>query len=243
MKPEMTPTATETASAMSTIGSETLAGRSSLSITAATAKDSATPIEPPIRQIADASRRNWRRIERRFAPMALRMPISRVRSVTDTNMMFMTPTPPTNREMPVTAMPIASTTPMTLLKADSSESILLIAKSSSSLGRRRRILRISPTTSYSKSASTAPGGALTAMSKLRSWPPNSRTKVVTGTKIWLSKSGPPKKPALPCFSITPTTRNSERPILIFLLIGSVSPKSCSRMVVPSTQTRRLKATS
>ncbi len=39
----------------------------------------------------------------RRAPMALRMPISRVRSVTVTNMMFMTPMPPTSREMAATA--------------------------------------------------------------------------------------------------------------------------------------------
>ncbi len=40
----------------------------------------------------------------RRAPIALRMPISRVRSVTLTSMMFMTPMPPTSRE-------IAATTP------------------------------------------------------------------------------------------------------------------------------------
>ena len=38
-----------------------------------------------------------------FAPMAMRSPISRVRSVTDTSMMFMTPMPPTTSEM--SAMP------------------------------------------------------------------------------------------------------------------------------------------
>ncbi len=37
------------------------------------------------------------------APMALRMPISRVRSVTVTSMMFMTPMPPTSSEMAATA--------------------------------------------------------------------------------------------------------------------------------------------
>jgi len=36
---------------------------------------------------------------RRRAPKALRMPISRVRSVTLTSMMFMTPMPPTSRLM------------------------------------------------------------------------------------------------------------------------------------------------
>ena len=35
----------------------------------------------------------------RPAPMALRRPISRVRSVTDTSMMFMMPMPPTSSEM------------------------------------------------------------------------------------------------------------------------------------------------
>ena len=39
----------------------------------------------------------------RGAPSALAMPISRVRSVTDTSMMFMMPTPPTSSEMPTTA--------------------------------------------------------------------------------------------------------------------------------------------
>ena len=37
-----------------------------------------------------------------LAPRALRRPISRMRSVTETNMMFMTPMPPTSNEMPAT---------------------------------------------------------------------------------------------------------------------------------------------
>ena len=37
------------------------------------------------------------------APMAMRMPISRVRSVTDTSMMFMMPIPPTTRLIAATA--------------------------------------------------------------------------------------------------------------------------------------------
>ena len=51
----------------------------------------------------DASTRNWRRMTRGVAPRALRRPISRMRSVTETSMMFMTPIPPTIREM--AAMP------------------------------------------------------------------------------------------------------------------------------------------
>ncbi len=40
------------------------------------------------------------------APSALRRPISRVRSVTDTSMMFMMPMPPTSSE--IAAMPASS---------------------------------------------------------------------------------------------------------------------------------------
>ena len=38
-----------------------------------------------------------------LAPIALRIPISRVRSVTVTSMMFMTPIPPTSNEIAATA--------------------------------------------------------------------------------------------------------------------------------------------
>ena len=41
------------------------------------------------------------------APSALRVPISRVRSVMDTSMIFMTPIPPTSSAMPaITAMAV-----------------------------------------------------------------------------------------------------------------------------------------
>ena len=42
-----------------------------------------------------------------MAPNALRIPISRVRSVTVTSMMFVTPIPPTSNEIPATAASIA----------------------------------------------------------------------------------------------------------------------------------------
>ena len=52
----------------------------------------------------------------RRAPSALRMPISRVRSVTVTSMMFMTPIPPTSREIAATAA--SSTVKTWLVDAD-----------------------------------------------------------------------------------------------------------------------------
>ena len=54
-------------------------------------------------EVVPASMMNCPRMSRRLAPRDLRMPISRVRSETDTSMMFMIPMPPTSREMPAMA--------------------------------------------------------------------------------------------------------------------------------------------
>ncbi len=61
---------------------------------------SAMPMRPPLHESTTVSTRNWMTICRRRAPMARRMPISRVRSVTEASMMFMIPMPPTSRLMP-----------------------------------------------------------------------------------------------------------------------------------------------
>ncbi len=61
-----------------------------------------TPTSPPIRLRMMASRRNWSRTSRGRAPSACRKPISRVRSVTLTSMIFMMPMPPTTKEMAAT---------------------------------------------------------------------------------------------------------------------------------------------
>ena len=47
-----------------------------------------------------------------MAPTALRMPISLVRSVTETNMIFMMPIPPTSREMAAIAPRNSVSTPV-----------------------------------------------------------------------------------------------------------------------------------
>ena len=56
----------------------------------------AIPMMPPITHITAASMINCWRMALRFAPMALRVPISRVRSVMVTVIIFMTPMPPTS---------------------------------------------------------------------------------------------------------------------------------------------------
>src|SRR5437764_12565781 len=62
-----------------------------------------TPIIPPIAHTTTASVKNCTNTSKLRAPTAIRMPISRVRSVTDTNVMFMTPIPPTIGEIAATA--------------------------------------------------------------------------------------------------------------------------------------------
>ena len=58
------------------------------------------PRIPPTIQITMDSVMNCNRMEPLVAPRAFLVPISLVRSVMDTSMMFMTPIPPTSREMP-----------------------------------------------------------------------------------------------------------------------------------------------
>jgi len=55
------------------------------------------PIIPPLTDRIIASSRNCLRMSDRFAPNAFRSPISRVRSVTETSIIFATPIPPTKR--------------------------------------------------------------------------------------------------------------------------------------------------
>jgi len=59
-----------------------------------------TPMVPPKRLSVIASIKNCSMMSPACAPTAIRMPISRVRSVTLTSMMFMMPMPPTTNDMP-----------------------------------------------------------------------------------------------------------------------------------------------
>jgi len=61
-----------------------------------------TPSAPPKLDRITDSTRNWRRMSRLRAPSAFRTPISRMRSVTETSMMFITTMPPTTRLIAVT---------------------------------------------------------------------------------------------------------------------------------------------
>ena len=65
---------------------------------------SIVPMIPPRSDIEADSTKNWKRIEPVLAPSAFLIPISLVRSVTDTSMIFITPIPPTKRDIAATNM-------------------------------------------------------------------------------------------------------------------------------------------
>lgn len=81
-------------------------------IRAVSAAPSMMPMIPPIPEIMADSHRNWAMMDPVFAPSAFLIPISLVRSVTDTSMMFMTPMPPTISEIPATSATNAVTPSM-----------------------------------------------------------------------------------------------------------------------------------
>src|SRR3989304_5861649 len=71
------------------------------------------PINPPTKVMMSASKRNCLKILADVAPTALRNPISLVRSATDTYITFIMPTPPTRREIDVSAKSKIVTDPKT----------------------------------------------------------------------------------------------------------------------------------
>ncbi len=92
------------------------------------ADPSRKPMNPPSKVMKSDSARNWRRMSRFLAPTALRIPISRVRSWTETNMMFITPTPPINRVM----IPIS---PNRMFNPTVSRSIIFSKKANSRINK------------------------------------------------------------------------------------------------------------
>ena len=85
-------------------------------------------------------------IARFLAPIARRMPISRVRSVTATSMMFMIPIPAAIRAMELTTATPARTTRVNESNWLMSESFEKISKSSSLPGSTFRVIRRIPRT-------------------------------------------------------------------------------------------------
>ena len=98
------------------------------------------PRPQPIMHSTTASIRNWVNMLPRLAPMALRIPISLVRSVTVTIMIFMMPMPPTTSEIP--AMPPSRMDRAEVTLFIASSSILEASTSKASSSSSKRSMRI-----------------------------------------------------------------------------------------------------
>ena len=121
------------------------------------------PISPPMPVSVHASMRNCNRMSRRVAPSALRKPISRVRLVTDTIMMAMTPMPPTSKATPESTIITRKKTLVMPLKVSRIWSCVTRSKLFVLPGRRPRISRMAITAAPCASATLTPARGLTGI--------------------------------------------------------------------------------
>src|SRR6266478_767699 len=100
------------------------------------------PIAPPTAAMTVASSRNCKRMSSWRAPRALRMPISRVRSVTVASITFMMTTPPMTRKTETTPTMAVAIAPVKFFHNSMSVAWSKMPKLSFSLGERCRRARI-----------------------------------------------------------------------------------------------------
>ena len=229
------PTAAETPNASASDHQVIAAGiGENASTSSAVPTPSAIPVRPPTEVSSTASSRNCTPMSRGRAPTALRRPISRVRSRTETSMMLETPTPPTSSEMPA----MAASTPVSTPRM--SPSTPRICRWVTALNSVSGCRRDSSATIRSPSSSIrSRSGALTAMPSMRCVP-QSRCAAVTGTCTSSSRSTPR---LCPSGAKTPITRNRTPASVTCWPSGSRSGKSARATESPSTATRRLVSTS
>src|SRR3989442_1540015 len=155
--PKISPIAIETAHATTALHTGTRASNWSAALSSSPIESpSRMPSTPPINVSVAASTRNCHRISRRVAPRALRTPISRVRSVTETIMIAMTPIPPTNRATLESTSITRKNAPVSLLNTSRIWSCVIRSKVSGSPGRSPRMRRSCTATASIASVTATP---------------------------------------------------------------------------------------
>src|SRR5881394_2509371 len=223
-------------SARATDHAVTRAGRGEATWTrAASALPASRPATPPSSDRMADSARNWRRTSRRDAPSDLRIPISRVRSVTLISMMFMITIPPTTMPMPTTAGTTVKITRVSLPQNAIRPSPVSTVKSSSCEGRRWCAMRIASSARSMPSATRAAAGILTEITVV--WRrPYSASNVVSGSMTNPSQDCPSTVPFL---ATTPVIVScAPRTRIALPTARSGAPISFSATSKPSTATRR-----
>jgi hypothetical protein len=111
--PKIMPTAHDTITAAATAHSGSVKGRFvAKANTQIRPAANTIPRKPPIIVNVVVSIRNWISISLRLAPTAIRTPISRVLSVTEESIMFITTIPPTKSAIAVSGKTIVPTIPV-----------------------------------------------------------------------------------------------------------------------------------
>src|SRR3989449_7814492 len=164
--PKISPIAIETAHATTALHTGTRASNWSAALSSSPIESpSRMPSTPPINVSVAASTRNCHKISRRVAPMALRTPISRVRSVTETIMIAMTPIPPTSSATLESTSITTKNAPVNLLNTSRIWSCVIRSKVSGSPGRSpRRRRSCTVTASIAWVTATPPFGLTTSHS-------------------------------------------------------------------------------
>ncbi len=188
------------------------------------------PMKPPKTLSRIDSVRNWTRISRLRAPMALRRPISRVRSVTETSMIFIMPIPPTSSEIAAIPPRKRVSTPRmdwVMLRIESWVKMVKSSRPTSVRWRVRRISEISSEAACTLAESIAWASMVSTLSRTLRW--NSRVWAVVNGTIMRSSWLPNPEPPLD-FS-TPITRKgwplmrTVSPVTFSLRLNSLSAVS------------------
>ena len=191
---------------------------------------------------ATASVRNCIRMSCLRAPTAMRRPISRVRSVTETIMMFMMPMPPTMSDTDATAARSSDMVREDSARDSNASTWLRIQKSFSWLGRRRCLWRSSSRISFSAIETSSGDRTFTAIA-LTSRPLSARSPNTffragaIGIMTRSSWSHPPMEYPLACS--TPATLKGTRLMRMTEPVGSWPGKRFWATVLPTSTTLEL----
>src|SRR5256884_675422 len=239
--PNSTPTVSPRPSATPTDHPVTRAGSGvTAPTTPASVMPAARPSTPPTSERVTDSARNWRRLARRVAPRDLRIPISRVRSVTLMSMMFMITIPPTTMPMATTAGTTVKMTRVRLCQKEMSPSAVSTEKSSSWPGRSRCAIRMASSAPSMASATWSAAGLLTEITVVGARPSRA-SNVVRGSITNPSHDCPS---TVPFFAMTPLIVNVQpRTRTRWPTARATSSNSFSATSNPRIATRRRCCTS
>src|SRR6266480_2243314 len=194
------------------------------------------PRMPPIKVSVAASTRNCQRTSRRVAPIALRKPISRVRLVTDTIMIAITPIPPTRSAILDSTSITKKNANVRLSKMPSTWSDVSRSKLLCSSSRSHRERRSCSVAASIARATLTSGRGLTRMISPLTWSIWNRSRAASNGTIPAISGAPGTSKMLVGRCHSPITRKGRPPMRTIAPIGSRAPNSRSTVRCSMTAT-------